>query len=92
MSVSTIVREIVAGDYTNEDLNKIGDAIRFARNQLTKQNRRSLVVGTNVQFTNTRTGQVVTGRVEKMALKFATVSTPAGRWKVPASMLTTLGE
>jgi exosome complex RNA-binding protein Csl4 len=92
MSVSTIVREIVAGDYTNEDLNKIGDAIRFARNQLTKQNRRSLVVGTNVQFTNTRTGQVVTGRVEKMALKFATVSTPSGRWKVPASMLTTLGE
>lgn len=90
MSVATITREIVAGNLTNDDLNKIADAIRFARSQLTQTNRRSLVVGTNVKFTNSKTGQVITGRVEKMALKFATVSTASGRWKVPASMLTTL--
>jgi exosome complex RNA-binding protein Csl4 len=92
MSVATITREIVAGNLTNDELNKIADAIRFARSQITQTNRRSLVVGTNVKFTNSRTGQVVTGRVEKMALKFATVSTATGRWKVPAAMLTTLGE
>ncbi len=92
MSLATITREIVAGNFTNDELNKIGDAIRFARSQLTQQNRRSLVVGTNVKFTNSKTGQVISGRVEKMALKFATVSTPTGRWKVPASMLTTIGE
>jgi hypothetical protein len=92
MSVATITREIVAGNLTNDELNKIADAIRFARSQITQTNRRSLVVGTTVKFTNSRTGQVMTGRVEKMALKFATVATAAGRWKVPAAMLTTLGE
>jgi hypothetical protein len=87
MSVATIPREIVAGTFTNDELNKIADAIRFARGQLTQQNRRSLVVGTKVKFTNTRTGQVMSGTIEKMALKFATVTTLGGRWKVPASML-----
>jgi hypothetical protein len=87
MSVATITREIVAGTFTNDELNKIADAIRFARGQLTQQNRRSLVVGTKVKFTNTRTGQVMSGTIEKMALKFATVTTLGGRWKVPASML-----
>ena len=87
MSVATITREIVAGTLTNDELNKIADAIRFARSQLTQQNRRSLVVGTKVKFTNTRTGQVMSGTIEKMALKFATVTTLGGRWKVPASML-----
>jgi hypothetical protein len=89
MSVATITREIVAGTFTNDELNKIADAIRFARGQLTQQNRRSLTVGTSVKFTNTRTGQVVSGTIEKMALKFATVTTGTGRWKVPASMLET---
>jgi hypothetical protein len=87
MSVITITREIVAGGFTNEELTKIGEAIKFARSQLTQQNRRSLVIGTKVKFTNNRTGQVVSGTIEKMALKFATVTTLQGRWKVPASML-----
>jgi hypothetical protein len=87
MSVATITREIIAGTFTNDELNKIADAIRFARSQITQQNRRSLTVGTSVKFTNTRTGQVVSGTIEKMALKFATVTTHTGRWKVPASML-----
>ncbi len=87
MSVVTITREIVAGNLSNDELNKISEAIRFARSQITQQNRRSLVVGTKVKFTNSRTNQVMTGTIEKMALKFATVTTLAGRWKVPASML-----
>jgi len=87
MSVVAITREIVAGNLSNDELNKISEAIRFARSQITQQNRRSLVVGTKVKFTNTRTNQVMTGTIEKMALKFATVTTLAGRWKVPASML-----
>ena len=87
MSLVTITREIVAGGFTNDELTKITEAIKFARSQLTQQNRRSLVIGTRVKFTNNRTNQVVTGTIEKMALKFATVTTLSGRWKVPASML-----
>jgi hypothetical protein len=87
MSVITITREIVAGGLTNDELSKIAEAIKFARSQLTQQNRRSLVIGTKVKFTNSRNGQTMTGTIEKMALKFATVTTLQGRWKVPASML-----
>ena len=87
MSVANITREIVTGSLSNDELNQIADAIRFARSQLTQQNRRSLVIGTKVKFSNTKTGQTMTGTIDKMALKFATVTTPRGRWRVPASML-----
>jgi hypothetical protein len=87
MSVANITREIVTGSLSNDELNQIADAIRFARSQLTQQNRRSLVIGTKVKFSNTKTGQTMTGTIDKMALKFATVTTPQGRWRVPASML-----
>jgi hypothetical protein len=87
MSVANITREIVTGSLSNDELNQIADAIRFARSQLTQQNRRSLVIGTKVKFNNTKTGQTMTGTIDKMALKFATVTTAQGRWRVPASML-----
>ena len=88
MSLSTITRDIMAGDYSNDELNRIAEAIKFARAQITKQNRRTLVVGTRVKFTNSRTGQDVTGTVDKVAIKFITVRSSTTLWKVPASMLT----
>jgi hypothetical protein len=88
MSLATITRDIMDGDYSNDELNRIAEAIKFARAQITKQNRRSLVVGTQVRFTNTRTGVVVTGTVDKVAIKFITVRSSNTLWKVPASMLT----
>ena len=88
MSLSTITRDIMSGDYSNDELNRIAEASKFARAQITKQNRRSLVVGTQVRFTNSRTGQDVTGTVDKVAIKFITVRSSNTLWKVPASMLT----
>ena len=88
MSLATITRDIINGDYSNDELNKIADAIRFARGQLTQKNRRSLVIGTRVKFTNSRTGVDVTGIVDKVAIKFITVRSATTLWKVPASMLT----
>jgi hypothetical protein len=87
MSLATITRDIISGDYTNDELNKIAEAIRFVRGQITKQNRRSLVVGTQVKFTNSRTGQDVTGTVDKVAIKYITVRSSNTLWRVPASML-----
>lgn len=88
MSLATITRDIISGDYSNDELNKIVEAVKFARAQITKQNRRSLVVGTKVKFTSSRTGGDITGTVEKVAIKFITVRSSGGLWKVPASMLT----
>ena len=85
-----IKQAIIFGQFSNDELGSIADAIRFARSQLTQQNRRSLTIGTSVKFTNSKTGQDITGTVDKVAIKFITVRTIDGLWKVPASMLTSV--
>lgn len=91
--VQEIKRAIMFGTFTNDDLNSIGDAIRFARAQLSKQTIRSVVKGDTVKFRNSRTGGVTVGTVEKVAIKYVTVrESHPGRlissmWKVPANML-----
>ena len=45
-------------------------------------------LGDNVNFTSTKTGQNVTGMVTKIAVKYVTVRTVNGLWRVPANMLT----
>lgn len=93
MNVQEINRAIVACQFSNDELNSIADAVRFARSQMTQQNRRSLVVGTKVKFTNNRTGQDIIGTVEKVAIKFITIRETnnrgfsSGLWRVPANML-----
>ena len=88
MNVQEINRAIVSGHLTNADLSSVIDAVKFARARLTRQNKASLMLGDTVQFTSTRTGRTMQGTVRKIAIKFVTVNTPAGLWKVPASMLT----
>jgi hypothetical protein len=86
--ISAINGAILAGNFTNEQLNSIGDAIRFARAQLGQQNKYTLRVGTKVKFTNSRSGMVVTGDVQKINRKFVIVKTgPLNTWRVPANML-----
>ena len=88
MNVQEINRAIVSGHLTNADLSSVIDAVKFARARLTRQNKASLMLGDTVQFTSTRTGRTMQGTVRKIAIKFVTVNTPTGLWKVPASMLT----
>ena len=49
-------------------------------------------LGDNVNFTSTKTGQNVTGMVTKIAIKYVTVRTVNGLWRVPANMLTRIDE
>ena len=76
------------GDLNNEDLNLIIEAVKFARKQLAQTAKRDLKIGDNVNFTSTKTGQNVTGMVTKIAIKYVTVRTVNGLWRVPANMLT----
>jgi len=79
---------IRSGDLNNEDLNLIIEAVKFARKQLAQTAKRDLKIGDNVNFTSTKTGQNVTGVVTKIAIKYVTVRTVNGLWRVPANMLT----
>jgi hypothetical protein len=88
MDIKQINSAIMFGTLTNTELNSIIDAVKFARNNLTKQAKRSFTVGSTVKFTSTKRGLTIQGTVEKVAIKFVTVRDPVrGLWKVPASML-----
>ena len=94
MSIQTVNAEILAGNFTNEQLGSIIDAVKFARARLAEQNKRSITLGSKVQFNNSKTGQTLIGTVEKIAIKYVTVrenrpgSFTSSLWRVPASMLT----
>jgi hypothetical protein len=87
MSIQTVNAEILAGNFTNEQLGSIIDAVKFARARLGDQNKRSVTLGSTVRFTSTKNGMTYTGTVDKIAIKYVTVRTSAGLWRVPASML-----
>ena len=88
MNITQINTEILQGDFTNDQLTSIIDAVKFARARLTERNKRSLRYGDEVSFTSSKTGRTMQGTVMKIAIKFITVRTAAGLWKVPANMLT----
>jgi hypothetical protein len=87
LSIQDINTAIISGGFANDDLNSIIQAITFARTRLAQKTKASLHIGDNVQFTSPRSGGATTGHVVKIAVKFVTVQTSGGRWKVPASML-----
>ena len=70
-----------------DELKILSDEISLRRSALSRQNMREINVGDQVSFTG-RNGGEQTGTVEKKAIKYVTVDTGFGRWKVPASMLT----
>jgi hypothetical protein len=88
MNIMQINTAILQGGFTSDQLTSIIDAVKFARARLTDMNKRSLRVGQRVSFTSSRTGMQTTGDVVKIAIKFVTVRTATGLWRVPASMLT----
>ena len=87
MNILQINAAILNGGFTNDQLTSIIDAVKFARAQLGRQSIRSLSIGDNVNFNSTKLGRNVTGVVMKIAIKYVTVKTAAGLWKVPANML-----
>ena len=87
MDVKAITAAIVSGNFSNDDLNSIVDAIKYARSQLSKINRRALMPGDTVKFTSNRNGMTYVGTVNKVKIKYVLVRTNAGLYNVPANML-----
>jgi len=87
--IQQINQAIMFGNFTNDELTSIGDAIKFARSQIANQNKREMRVGTLVKFTSSRNGMSVTGTVQKINRKFIIVreTNKLSNWRVPANML-----
>jgi len=92
MDVKQINQAIMFGDFTNVELMSMIDAVKWKRATLAKLTKASLALGDSVEFTSTKTGQTMTGFVTKIAIKYVTVKTLGGLWRVPANMLTKVGE
>ena len=89
MDINQVKSAIMLGGYSNIQLNELTEALRYARAQLSKEVKRSIRVGDNVNFTSAKSGNV-TGVVTKIAIKYVTVRTAQGLWRVPANMLTVI--
>ena len=87
MNVQDINTALVTGSFTNDQLTSVIDAVKFARSRLARATKVTLRVGDNVNFTSNKTGQNLTGVVTKIAIKYVTVKTITGLWRVPANML-----
>jgi hypothetical protein len=87
-TVQEINTAIIQGGLTNDELVSIIDAVKFARSRLAQATKYSLRVGDNVEFTSSKTGRLTRGHVTKIAIKYVTVDTGMGQWRVPANMLT----
>lgn len=92
MDIKQINSAIISGNFSHEQLASIVEAVKYARSRLAHTVKYSLRVGDTVNFTQTRTGRNITGFVTKIAIKYVTVKTTDGLWKVPAAMLTKVEE
>ena len=88
LTIQEVNRAIMLQTWTNTELSSMIDAVKWNREQLAKQIKRSIGVGDNVEFTSSKTGRLTRGFVTKVAIKYVTVNTGMGLWKVPANMLT----
>jgi exosome complex RNA-binding protein Csl4 len=92
-TIQEINSTIIAGNFTNDQLNAIVQAVKFARNQIATKNKFTFVKGTKVKFVSSKSGQYIVGTVEDVKRKFVHVrENTSGRlvsgvWRVPANML-----
>jgi uncharacterized protein (DUF4213/DUF364 family) len=93
MNINDVTHAIMFGDFTNDQLNAIAQAVKYRRSRITSDVKRGLCIGDKVRFTG-RSGQFVIGKVTKVNRKFIIVQENRGgylpmNWRVPANMLET---
>ena len=88
LTIQEVNKAIMLQEWTNTELSSMIDAVKWNKEQLARQIKRSIGVGDNVEFTSSKTGRLTRGFVTKVAIKYVTVDTGMGLWRVPANMLT----
>ena len=87
MTVDQITSAIISGNLSNDELNRVILAVTFTRNERARQAKRTFKCGDTVKWSSTKLGRELRGSVTKIAIKYVTVRTQQGLWKVPANML-----
>jgi len=88
LTIQDVNKAIMLQEWTNVELSSMIDAVKWNKEQLARQIKRSISRGDNVEFTSSKTGRLTRGFVTKVAIKYVTVDTGMGQWRVPANMLT----
>ena len=91
-TIQEVNQAIAFGAWTNEQLTSMIDAVKYNRNRLAEQAKAGIRVGDNVEFTSSKSGRLTRGFVTKIAIKYITVNTGMGLWRVPANMLKLVDE
>jgi len=92
MDFLSVINTINNTSLTNQQLDEIAEAVRYARAQLAHRAARSLRAGDTVQFHSNKMGRTVQGRLESIKIKNAIVTTALGRYRVPMNMLEAIEE
>lgn len=87
LTIKDVNSAIMLQSWTDTELTSMIDAVKWNRANLAKQIKRGMRVGDQVEFTSSKTGGTVQGTVQKVAIKYVTVRTAQGLWRVPANML-----
>ena len=87
LTIQQVNSAIMLQSWTDTELSSMIDAVKWNRASLANQIKRSIQVGDNVEFTSSKTGRLTRGHVTKIAIKYVTVNTGMGMWRVPANML-----
>jgi N-acetylmuramic acid 6-phosphate (MurNAc-6-P) etherase len=90
MSVNQIVTELMSGTLTNDDIEKVAQALKYARSQVAKTIRRQLSPGVSVKFYHPKQNFYIAGTVNRIKQKYVLVDTAQGRYNVPANLLETV--
>jgi hypothetical protein len=92
LSISQVNSAIMTQVWTDIELRSMIDSVQWNRSRLRERIKRSIMLGDNVEFTSSKTGRLMRGHVTKIAIKYVTVNTGMGLWKVPANMLALVEE
>ena len=87
MSVDTIITELMSGSLTNDDIERVAQALKHARAQVGRQVRRQLAPGASVKFYHPKQNFYIAGTVNRIKQKYVLVDTAKGRYNVPANLL-----
>jgi len=87
LSIKEVNSAIMLQTWTDIELRSMIDAVKWNRSRLAERAKAGICVGDNVEFTSSKTGRLTRGFVTKKAIKYITVDTGMGLWRVPANML-----
>ena len=87
MSVNHIVTELMSGTLSNDDIERVAQALKYARAQVGREVKRQLAPGASVKFYHPKQNFYIAGTVNRIKQKYVLVDTPRGRYNVPANLL-----